>query len=432
MMASQTDIKLRKAQIYSIFVRNHTKKGTLKAIEPDLSRIKSLGTDYIWLLPIYPIGKKDRKGKLGSPYSVKDYRAIDPKIASWQEFLEFVKEVHEHGMKVMLDIVYNHTSRDSVLHQVHPEWFLHDRNGNLINKNEDWTDVAELDYSHKALWNYQIETLKRYAKIVDGFRCDVAPQVPIEFWKEARKEVAKVNPKTVWLAESTSKDYIQALGAKGYHVSSDSELYSAFDMTYDYDIDQIWRSYVKGDIPLKKYIDALNTQGVIYPANYIKMRALENHDQPRAHEMFINENDLYNWTAFSEFQKGSTLVYAGQEAGFKHTPSLFDKDKLDWSAQKMDLSALILKMHQLSQSDIQVSGTYKITALDNDIVEATYRLGDIIRIGLFSLKGMSGEVPVALPSDNYTNMINNSLIPVKDGILTIDYDPIIIQGKTNR
>jgi len=112
MMANQTDVKLRKAQIYSIFVRNHTKKGTLKAIEPDLDRIKSLGTDYIWLLPIFPIGKKDRKGKLGSPYSVKDYRAIDPKIASWQEFLEFVKEVHEHGMKVMLDIVYNHTSEN--------------------------------------------------------------------------------------------------------------------------------------------------------------------------------------------------------------------------------------------------------------------------------------------------------------------------------
>lgn len=430
-MASQTDVKLRKVQIYSIFVRNHTKKGTLKAIEPDLQRIKNLGTDYIWLMPIYPIGRKDRKGKLGSPYSVKDYRAIDPKLGTWQDFLKLVESIHDHGMKVMLDIVYNHTSRDSVLLQVHPEWFLRDKQGNLLNKNPDWTDVAELDYSHKALWNYQIETLKRYAKIVDGFRCDVAPQVPIEFWKEARREVAKVNPKTVWLAESTSKDYIRELGAKGYHVSSDSELYSAFDMTYDYDIDQLWREYVEGDVPLKKYIEALNTQGVIYPKNYIKMRALENHDQPRAHALFINENDMYNWTAFSEFQQGSTLVYAGQEYGFKHTPSLFDSDKLDWKDTKMNLSSLMARMHSLSQSDIQVNGKYKITALENDIVEVTYKLGDIIRIGLFTLKGMSGEVPVALPSDSYTNMINNSLINVQDGILYIDYDPIIIQGKTN-
>lgn len=429
-MANHTDIKLRKSQIYCIFVRNHTKKGTLKAIEPDLDRIKQLGTDFIWLMPIYPIGKKDRKGKLGSPYSVKDYRAVDPQLGTWQDFLKLIDAIHDHGMKVMLDIVYNHTSRDSVLLQVHPEWFLRNKKtGELLNKNEDWTDVAELDYSHKALWNYQIETLKRYAKYVDGFRCDVAPQVPIEFWKEARKEVAKVNPKTVWLAESTGKDYIEALGKKGYHVSSDAELYSAFDMTYDYDVDYLYKAYVHGDIPLRKYIDALNTQGVIYPSNYIKMRALENHDQPRAHALFINENDLFNWTAFSEFQKGSTLVYAGQEAGFKKTPDLFNSDKLDWSSQKMDLSALILRMHQLSQSDIEVSGTYKITALENDIVEVTYRLGDILRVGLFSLKGMSGEVPVALPSDSYVNMIDNSLIHVKDGILTIDYDPIVIQGK---
>lgn len=430
-MASQTDIKLRKMQIYSIFVRNHTKKGTLKALEPDLDRIKELGTDCIWLMPIFPIGRKDRKGKLGSPYSIKDYRAIDPKLGTWQDFLHLVEAIHDHGMKVMLDIVYNHTSRDSVLLQVHPEWFLRDRDGNLKNKNEDWTDVAELDYTHKALWNYQIETLKRFAKIVDGFRCDVAPQVPIEFWKEARKEVAKVNPKTIWLAESTSKDYIKALAEKGYHASSDSELYSAFDMTYDYDIDSIWRSYVKGDIPLKKYVEALNTQGVIYPANYIKMRALENHDQPRAHALFINENDVYNWTAFSEFQQGSTLVYAGQEVGMQHTPSLFDQDKLNWDDPKMNLNVLMLKMHQLSQDDIQVKGAYKMTPIENDVIEVTYRLGELIRIGIFSLKGMSAEVPVALPSDSYTNMINNSLIHVQDGLVTLDYDPIIIQGKTN-
>ena len=398
------------------------------ALEPDLDRIKQLGTDYIWLMPIFPIGKKDRKGKLGSPYSIKDYRAIDPQLGTWQDFQKIVKSIHDHGMKVMLDIVYNHTSRDSVLLQVHPEWFLHDKDGNLYNKNEDWTDVAELDYSHRALWNYQIETLKRYAKIVDGFRCDVAPQVPIEFWKEARKEVCKVNPKTVWLAESTSKDYIKALGEKGFHVSSDEELYSAFDMTYDYDIDQIWRSYVKGDIPLQQYVDALNNQAKIYPSNYIKMRNLENHDQPRAHSMFINENDMYNWTAFSEFQQGSTLVYAGQEYGFKHTPSLFDSDKLDWDSAKMNLSSLILRMHQLSQSDIEVSGKYQVEALENDTVKVTYRLGNIYRIGLFTLKGMSNDISVELPSGSYTNMLNSSLIDVTNGIVHLDYDPIVIQG----
>lgn len=115
----------------------------------------------------------------------------------------------------------------------------------------------------------------------------------------------------------------------------------------------------------------------------------------------------------------------------QHTPSLFDQDKLNWDDPKMNLNVLMLKMHQLSQDDIQVKGAYKVTPIENDVIEVTYRLGELIRIGIFSLKGMSAEVPVALPSDSYTNMINNSLIHVQDGLVTLDYDPIIIQGKTN-
>lgn len=429
-MADNTDIKLRRAQIYSVFVRNHTKKGTLKALEDDLQRIKELGTDYIWLLPIYPIGKKDRKGKLGSPYSIKDYRSIDPKTGSWDDFVHFSKKVHDMGMKLMIDIVYNHTSRDSVLLKEHPGWFLRDSMGNLMNKNPDWTDVAELDYSHKDLWKYQIETLKKYADLVDGFRCDVAPQVPLDFWKEARKEVAKVNPDMVWLAETSGGGYIKYLRDRGFCAESDSEMYQAFDMTYDYDVDEIWRKYVNDKIPLARYVEALDQQEYIYPKNYIKMRCLENHDQVRAHKMFINENDMFNWTAFSEFQKGSTLIYAGQEAGMKHTPSLFDKDKIDWKDQKIDLSALMVRMHELSQDEIQYAGNYEIEALDNDVVKVTYTKDDKIRVGLFTLKGQPGRAKVDVRSDQYTNLIDNSLVNVQNGILTIDYDPIIIEGKT--
>jgi len=353
-------------------------------------------------------------------------------LGTWDEFLHLANEIHSYGMKVMLDVVYNHTSRDSILLKEHPEWFLRDHDGKLKNKNPEWTDVAELDYSHKDLWTYQIETLEKYAKVVDGFRCDVAPQVPIDFWIEARKDVAKINPNMVWLAESTDGKYIKDLRNRGYHVSSDSELYQAFDMTYDYDIDQIWRDYVSGKVSLKRYVEALEQQDHIYPANYIKMRALENHDQPRAHHIFINENDMFNWTAFSEFQKGSTLIYNGQEAGMKHRPSLFDKDKIDWKDQKMDLSALMFRMHELSQSELEYGGSYEVEALENDVVKVTYRLGDVVRIGLFTLKGQPGRTKVDLVSDNYTNMIDNSLVSVQNGILKIDYDPIIIEGKSNR
>lgn len=426
-MADDTSTDLRKLQIYSVFVRNHTKEGTLKALEPDLPRIKALGTDFIWLLPINPVGEVDRKGKLGSPYSIQDYRKIDPAQGTWDDFVHLADKIHELGMKLMIDIVYNHTSRDSVLLKAHPEYFLHDKQGKLFNKNPEWSDVAELDYSNHELWDYQIETLKQYAKVVDGFRCDVAPQVPLPFWVAARKEVAQVKPDMVWLAESTGGDYIREIRSKGYWISSDGEIYRAFDLAYDYDIDQDWHDYVYGKSSLADYVKVLNRQDVMYPANYVKLRNLENHDNQRAHEIIENENDLVNWTAFSEFEKGAMLIYAGQEFGLKHTPTLFDEDKLQWTAS-VHLSDLMGKMHYLKQDDIQATGKYEIMNQSNDIVQVRYSKNNKIRIGIFSLKSKDGIAKVSLNDGVYTNLIDSSEIEVNRGIVKVSQNPIIIQN----
>ncbi|MDV7693847.1 alpha-amylase family glycosyl hydrolase [Pediococcus parvulus] len=426
-MADDTSTDLRKLQIYSVFVRNHTKEGTLKALEPDLPRIKALGTDFIWLLPINPVGEVDRKGKLGSPYSIKDYRKIDPAQGTWADFVHLADKIHGLGMKLMIDIVYNHTSRDSVLLKAHPEYFLHDKQGKLFNKNPEWSDVAELDYTNHGLWDYQIETLKEYAKVVDGFRCDVAPQVPLPFWLAARKEVAQVKPDMVWLAESTGGDYIREIRSKGYWISSDGEIYRAFDLAYDYDIDQDWHDYVYGKSSLADYVKVLNRQDVMYPANYVKLRNLENHDNQRAHEIIENENDLVNWTAFSEFEKGAMLIYAGQEFGLKHTPTLFDEDKLQWTAS-VHLSDLMGKMHYLKQDDIQATGKYEIMNQSNDIVQVRYSKNNKIRIGIFSLKSKDGIAKVSLNDGVYTNLIDSSEIEVNRGIVKVSQNPIIIQN----
>ncbi|AMV60235.1 Alpha-amylase [Pediococcus damnosus] len=427
-MADETSVDLRKLQIYSVFVRNHTQEGTLKALEKDLPRIKALGTDFIWLLPINPIGKVARKGKLGSPYAIQDYRKVDPALGTWDDLVHLADQIHQSGMKLMIDIVYNHTSRDSVLLKDHPEWFLHDETGKLYNKNPEWSDVAELDYSNHDLWSYQIETLKQYAKIVDGFRCDVAPQVPLPFWLEARKEVAKTNPDTVWLAESTGGDYIREIRSKGFWISSDGEIYRAFDMAYDYDIDQDWHDYLSGKSTLADYVNVLNRQDVAYPYNYIKMRDLENHDNLRAHQLIQNENDLLNWTAFSEFQKGAMLVYAGQEYGVKHTPSLFEDDKIHWNTN-LDFSGLIKKMHELKQDRIQVAGKYELTSQQNDIVQVQFSQKKEVRIGIFSLKSQSGVAKVKLEDGLYTNLIDGSDVKVKHGVIQINQNPVIIENR---
>ncbi|WPC19784.1 alpha-amylase family glycosyl hydrolase [Pediococcus inopinatus] len=427
-MADDTNIELRKTQIYSVFVRNHTQEGTLKALEKDLPRIKDLGTDFVWLLPINPIGKVDRKGELGSPYAIQDYRKIDPAIGTWDDLIHLAHQIHQLGMKLMIDIVYNHTSRDSVLLKEHPEWFLHDEAGHLYNKNPEWSDVAELDYSNKGLWDYQIETLKQYAEVADGFRCDVAPQVPLPFWLAARKEVGEVKSDLVWLAESTGGDYIREIRSKGFWISSDGEIYRAFDMAYDYDIDQDWHDYLAGKTTLADYVKVLNRQDLTYPANYIKMRNLENHDNLRAHNIIPNENDLVNWTAFSEFQKGATLVYAGQEHGLVHTPSLFEEDKLQWNTD-MDLSNLIKKMHELKQDDVQIDGKYKLISEQNDIVQVQFANKNKTRIGIFSLRSKNGIAKVQLKSGLYRNLIDDSDIRVNRGIIKVAQNPIVIENE---
>lgn len=311
-MAKNTDQALKNCSIYSIYIRNHSAEGNFEAVEKDLERIRDLGTDIIWFLPIHPIGIKNRKGKLGCPYAIRNYREINPEYGTFEDFKRLVDKIHQWEMKCMIDVVYHHTSPDSWLVEHHPEFFYR-KNGKLGNKIGDWWDVVDLDYQNRELWDNQIETLKMWGSIVDGFRCDVASMVPIEFWKEARSKVDEVNADCFWLAESVHGHFIREVRERGFAAHSDSELYEVFDVCYDYDVQPYFDGYLNGKFCLQSYVDMLNLQEVIYPENYIKLRFLENHDNLRAKFRVPNEKQLRNWTAFLYFQKGSVLIYAGQE-----------------------------------------------------------------------------------------------------------------------
>src|SRR5574344_712251 len=201
-MAKNTNTQIRNQVIYSIYVRKHTAEGTFKAIEGDLDRIQELGTDIIWFMPIHPIGIKGKKGSLGCPYAIRNYRETNPEYGTKEDFKHLVQQIHDKGMKCIIDVVYNHTSPDSWLVENHIDYFYHKPDGSLGNHVGDWTDVVDLDYNNKELWGYLIDTLKMWAEVVDGFRCDVASLLPIDFWIQAREEVAKVKPDCIWLAET--------------------------------------------------------------------------------------------------------------------------------------------------------------------------------------------------------------------------------------
>ena len=427
-MAVQTKTELRNQVMYSVYVRNYSEEGTFQAVERDLDRIKNLGVDIVWFMPIHPVGEKAKKGELGSPYAIKNYREINPEFGTMEDFKSVVNAIHEKGMKCIIDVVYNHTSPDSWLVENRPEFFYKKPDGSMGNRVGDWSDIVDLDYNNKDLWDYQIETLKMWAGIVDGFRCDVAPLIPMEFWMRARKEVAEVNPDCIWLSESVEPEFIMHLRSRGMVAHSDGEVYQAFDMCYDYDIHRIFRDYVEGKSSLSTYAEHVNMQEYIFPANYVKLRYLENHDQDRAKSFIDSQEAMVNWTTFIFFQKGMTLLYCGQEVEDDKRPDLFNKDTVNWNTG-YDLSDLMSRLYKFKKNPILTNSTYSLTAHDaEDILVGMHVSDDMKLVGNFNFKGTKAEVDVELADGTYTNLVTEEPVSVKNGKVYSDGNPIIIEA----
>lgn len=428
-MARNTKTELRNQVMYSIYVRNYSKEGTFRAVERDLDRIKEMGVDIIWFMPIHPLGEKAKKGELGSPYAIRDYRAINPEFGTMEDFKSVVAAIHEKGMKCIIDVVYNHTSPDSWLVENHPEFFYKKEDGSMGNRVGDWSDIVDLDYNNLELWDYQIETLKMWAGIVDGFRCDVAPLIPIEFWLRAREEVAEVNPDCIWLSESIEPEFITHLRSRNMIAHSDGEVYQAFDMCYDYDIYKFFRDYIDGKCSLSTYAERINMQETMYPANYVKLRYLENHDQDRAASFITDMWALRNWTAFSFFQKGMTLVYCGQEVANDKRPDLFNKDTIDWETGK-DLSTDMSILSKIKRNPVFTNSVYNVKAYDEeDILVGTHSCGAEKMVGIFSFHGIEAEVETGLSDATYVNLCDGRMVKVSDGKVRSCGRPIIIKSK---
>ncbi len=346
-MAANTPAWVKSAVIYEVFTRNHTTEGTFAGVYRDLERIAGLHTDILWLMPIHPVGVVGRKGTLGSPYAIGDYRAIHHELGDERSFRMLVDKAHALGMKVMIDVVYNHTSRDSVLLREHPEWFMRDAHGNAAGKVDDWSDVYDLDYSHKGLWEYQIATLQKWVDCgVDGFRCDVASLAPLDFWITARER----------LAQAQSKELIWLLR------------------------------------PLGDYLNHLYIQETLYPAGAVKMRFIENHDNPRAAGVVGGKRSLLNWTVFYSLLPGATLVYAGQEMALNHCPDLFGRDPVRWDEGDHEFPSFIQKVLGLSKEIKRSCTRFAVSELCEGVAKIVWRGTGATYVALVNLSGKDGEI----------------------------------------
>ena len=276
-------------------------------------------------------------------------------------------------MHVILDVVYNHTSRDSVLIAQHPEFYWKAADGSMGNRFGDWTDVYDLDYRCRELWDYQVQTLKFWAGIVDGFRCDVASCVTPEFWTYARKAVSDVNPDCIWLAETVHRSFVIGAREQGLQVWSDSEIFTAFDISYQYDIHEKFMACFEGsqtmETALSAYIYAVNSQEFIYPANFVKLRFVENHDNERFATLCPDRKKRMEWLRFMFFQKGTMLIYGGQEFSCTHTPSLFEKETFPRTGE--DISATIADLAKMKKS-LPTDAVFQAKVVKGTHVEASY------------------------------------------------------------
>ena len=423
-MARDTDVKLQNQVIYSVYLRAHTEEGTFRALIPDLDRIKALGTDIIWLMPIHPIGVKGKKGSLGCPYANRDYRTTNPAYGTMEDFIALADAVHARGMKLMIDVVYNHTSPDSVLLAEHPDFFWRDADGKVGNKIGDWADVIDLDYSNPGLWDYQLESLCMWAKYVDGFRCDVASFVNIEFWKMARAMVKRVRPDCIWLAETVHQSYGNYARRLGFYACRDTEAFDAFDMEYEYDVREALDRYMRGEAALSAWLDQLNFQEAVYPVNYNKLRFLENHDQPRIAATVPDPAELDNFTAMLFFLKGATMLYGGQEFSCTHVPSLFEKDVFDRSGR--DISDYLRRLAEIKKAHLGCDDAFWAKADDaNDIAILARENGESRKIGVFSLRSKRASVPVEAPDGVYENLLDGGAVTVGGGKVLCEGRPLL-------
>lgn len=315
--ARQSREWIRDGVIYQIFPRAFSAAGNFKGITARLDDLQKLGVTILWLMPIHPIGQEKKKGSVGSPYAVRDYYAINPDYGTKEDLRALVSEAHRRGLKVIIDIVANHTSWDSVLMKT-PDFYTHDASGRIIPPVPDWADVADLNYDNPRLRDYMIEMLKHWLREfdLDGFRCDVAMMVPTDFWERARAELEQIKPDIFMLAEAHEPDL----------------LVKAFDLDYAWPLHSSLTEVLMGSAPATRLREVWEDERAKFPRGAEHMRFSDNHDERRAIARF-GERGALAASALILTLDGVPLIYNGMEVGDtaeSGAPALFEKLPIFW------------------------------------------------------------------------------------------------------
>lgn len=350
--------------MYEVNIRQYTKEGTFKAFEKHLERIKELGVDIIWFMPIHEIGELNRKGSLGSYYSVKDYKSINPEFGTIEDFNSLVKKIHDLDMKVIIDWVANHTSFDHIwVEEKKFDWYNLDSNGNLQPPNgTDWWDVADLNYDNSAMKDEMIECMKFWVENsnIDGYRCDVADWVPIDFWNKCRKELDKI------------KDVFMLAEAENPELHKD-----AFDMTYGWHLHFVMNEIANGNKNSLDILDYLNNKSKDFPNDAYRLHFTSNHDENSWKGSTIERlgNSLKTFAALTVTLEGMPLIYNGQEANLSKRLKFFEKDSIDWKNYELSefyKNLFTMKKNNQALWNGKYGGNIELISNENDSINLCF------------------------------------------------------------
>lgn len=311
---------IQNATIYELNTRQFTPEGTFFAAQQRLPELKDLGVSVIWLMPIHPIGELNRKGTLGSYYSIQDYKGINPEFGTEDDFRNFVNTAQDMGMKVIIDWVANHTSWDHPWTLSNPEWYTKDSTGTFVPPVADWSDVIDLDYSNLEMREAMIDAMEYWVREfnIDGYRCDVADMVPLDFWNEARKRLDAIKP-VFMLAEAENP----ALHDSAFHTG------------YAWEMHHTLNKIAKG--ASVHLIDSMITvTRTKFPDSYL-MNFTSNHDENswNGTEFERMGDGAAAFAILTSTMEGIPLIYNGQEVGFNKRLAFFEKDTIVWAESSL-------------------------------------------------------------------------------------------------
>ena len=393
---------IAQTNIYEVNIRQYTVEGTFNAFAKSLSRLKDMGVEVLWIMPIHPIGKINRKGTLGSYYSISDFKGVNPEFGTATDFKNLVKLVHESGMKIIMDWVANHAAWDHVWTKTHPEYFVRDDAGNFLPP-YDWTDVIQIDHTGIAEQDAMIDAMKYWVTDfdIDGFRADLAHLTPLDFWKKARTAIEPLKQNLFWLAESEEINY-----------------HEVFDATFTWEWMHRTENFYKGNTDLNSLYEVLAKYETAFPESAHRMYFTSNHDENTWNGTAIEKYGemLKALTVFNCTWNGIPMIYSGEEMPNLKRLQFFEKDSIAWTDENRyhDFYKTLLTLRKnnpaLRSADSSVT-TFHIITEGSKNVMAYLRKTDFSEVLVFLnlSKETSGfTIKDLLVNGSYINVFNKT------------------------